>query len=258
MATTTNYGWTTPDDTALVKDGAAAIRTLGSSVDTTTKALNPSTTLGDIEYRSSTANTNTRLGIGSTGNILTVAGGVPTWAAPAASGGMTLISETVASASTGIDFTSISGSYKQLLLVWAGVAHDNAGSGFGLRINADSGANYYCSGMTNQGTTVFSTEATNTSIFLRNADYLPFGLNANFADASTGYLTIDNYASTTKFKTFYGMWSYYNGGATTTTPLIDGYYKSTSAITELNIVRLSGTQTITNNANTTIRLYGVN
>jgi hypothetical protein len=80
MATTTNYGWTTPDDTALVKDGAAAIRTLGSSVDTTTKALNPSTTLGDIEYRSSTANTNTRLGIGTTGQVLTVAGGVPTWA----------------------------------------------------------------------------------------------------------------------------------------------------------------------------------
>ena len=34
MATTTNYGWTTPDDTALVKDGAAAIRTLGSAIDT--------------------------------------------------------------------------------------------------------------------------------------------------------------------------------------------------------------------------------
>ena len=84
MATTTNYGWTTPDDTALVKDGAAAIRTLGSSVDTTTKALNPSTTLGDIEYRSATANTNTRLGVGSTGQVLTVAGGVPTWATPSA------------------------------------------------------------------------------------------------------------------------------------------------------------------------------
>ena len=81
MATTTNYGWTTPDDTALVKDGAAAIRTLGSSVDTTTKNLNPSTTLGDIEYRSSTANTNTRLGIGSTGQVLTVVGGVPAWSA---------------------------------------------------------------------------------------------------------------------------------------------------------------------------------
>jgi len=83
MATTTNYGWTTPDDTALVKDGASAIRTLGTSIDTTTKALNPSTTLGDIEYRSSTANTNTRLGIGTTSQVLTVSGGVPTWASPA-------------------------------------------------------------------------------------------------------------------------------------------------------------------------------
>jgi hypothetical protein len=85
MATTTNYGWTTPDDTALVKDGAAAIRTLGSSVDTTTKALNPSTTLGDIEYRSSTANTNTRLGIGSSGQALTVVAGAPSWAASSTS-----------------------------------------------------------------------------------------------------------------------------------------------------------------------------
>ena len=86
MATTTNYGWTTPDDTALVKDGASAIRSLGTSVDTTTKNLNPSTTLGDIEYRSSTANTNTRLGIGSSGQVLTVAGGVPSWASPAGGG----------------------------------------------------------------------------------------------------------------------------------------------------------------------------
>ena len=81
MATTTNYGWTTPNDTDLVKDGAAAIRTLGSSVDTTTKALNPSTTLGDIEYRSATANTNTRLAIGTTGQILSVVAGVPAWIA---------------------------------------------------------------------------------------------------------------------------------------------------------------------------------
>jgi len=90
MANTTNYNWETPDDTDLVKDGALAIRTLGSSVDTTTKALNPSTTLGDIEYRSATANTNTRLAIGTTGQVLTVAGGVPTWASAAGGGGKVL------------------------------------------------------------------------------------------------------------------------------------------------------------------------
>jgi hypothetical protein len=83
MATTTNYSWSTPDDTALVKDGAAAIRSLGTSIDTTTKALNPSTTLGDIEYRSSSANTNTRLPIGTTGQVLAVVGGVPAWATTA-------------------------------------------------------------------------------------------------------------------------------------------------------------------------------
>ena len=82
MATTTNYSWTTPDDTALVKDGAAAIRTLGSSVDTTVKNLNPETTLGDISYRSSTANTNTRLALGTAGQVLTVNSGAtaPEWA----------------------------------------------------------------------------------------------------------------------------------------------------------------------------------
>jgi hypothetical protein len=34
MATTTNNGWTTPDDTDLVKDGAVAIRDLGQEIDT--------------------------------------------------------------------------------------------------------------------------------------------------------------------------------------------------------------------------------
>jgi len=34
MATTTNYSWTTPDDSSLVKDGASAIRALGTAIDT--------------------------------------------------------------------------------------------------------------------------------------------------------------------------------------------------------------------------------
>jgi hypothetical protein len=35
MATTTNYGWTTPNDSDPFKQGASAIRTLGSAIDTT-------------------------------------------------------------------------------------------------------------------------------------------------------------------------------------------------------------------------------
>lgn len=48
-------------------------------VDTRLKALQPGTTLGDLAYSSATANTNTRLPIGTTGQVLAVSGGVPAW-----------------------------------------------------------------------------------------------------------------------------------------------------------------------------------
>jgi hypothetical protein len=112
MATTTpNFGWAVPTSTDLVKDGAVAIETLGDSIDaslvdlkggTTGQVLkkatntdmdfvwsadsagmtNPMTTTGDTIY-SSSGSTPARLGIGSTGQVLTVAGGVPSWATPA-------------------------------------------------------------------------------------------------------------------------------------------------------------------------------
>jgi hypothetical protein len=110
MATTTNYSWETPDDTDLVKDGASAIRTLGSSIDTTTKNLNPSTTLGDIEYRSSTANVNTRLGIGSSGQVLTVSGGVPAWTTPAGGGKVLQVVQQVLTTNTTVASTTFTDS----------------------------------------------------------------------------------------------------------------------------------------------------
>ena len=60
MATTTNYGWTTPDDTSLVKDGASAIRTLGSAIDT---SLN--TALGTKKAGLVLLNTTTFSGVSS-------------------------------------------------------------------------------------------------------------------------------------------------------------------------------------------------
>jgi len=44
MANTTNFNWETPGDTDLVKDGAAAIRTLGSAIDTSLVDLKGGTT----------------------------------------------------------------------------------------------------------------------------------------------------------------------------------------------------------------------
>ena len=261
MATTTNYGWTTPDDTALVKDGAAAIRTLGSSVDTTTKALNPSTTLGDIEYRSSTANTNTRLPIGTNGQTLLVSGGVPAWGTPI-SGGMTLITETVASANSSISFGSISGGYKQLMLVWQGIQHSTSGSEFTIRLNNDSNTIYSLNewGIENQSSTSQTLDNQN-DIGDNGNDRVAFGVGntgATYDLAVKGQLLIDNYASTSKFK-YFDCW-FANAVSSTANHRafnFKGTYRSTSAITSIDIVRLNGTATITNLADTSIRLYGI-
>jgi hypothetical protein len=124
MATTTpNFGWAVPTSTDLVKDGAVAIETLGDSIDaslvdlkggTTGQVLkkatntdmdfvwsadsagmtNPMTTTGDTIY-SSSGSTPARLGIGSTGQVLTIAGGVPTWASPAGGGKVLQVVSTV-------------------------------------------------------------------------------------------------------------------------------------------------------------------
>jgi hypothetical protein len=44
MPTTSNFGWTTPADTDLVKDGASAIRTLGNGIDASFLDLKGGTT----------------------------------------------------------------------------------------------------------------------------------------------------------------------------------------------------------------------
>ena len=119
---TTNYGWPMPTSTDLVTDLPADFALFGQPVDTSLKALNPETTLGDIAYRSATSNTNTRLGIGSTSQVLTVAGGVPTWATPAVSASaLTLIKARTtftSVATTGTTFDNLfSATYRTYLIV---------------------------------------------------------------------------------------------------------------------------------------------
>jgi hypothetical protein len=84
---TTNYGFVLPTSTDLVTDLPADFDVALQGVDTRLKALQPGTTLGDLAYSSSTANTNTRLPIGTSNQVLTVSGGVPAWVTPAAAGG---------------------------------------------------------------------------------------------------------------------------------------------------------------------------
>ena len=118
---TTPFSWQMPTNTDLVTDLPADFEVFGQAVATSMQDLlggttgqvlakasnadmdfvwsadaagmtNPMTTTGDIIY-SSPGSTPVRRGIGSTGQILTVAGGIPTWATLA---GLTFGTTTVA------------------------------------------------------------------------------------------------------------------------------------------------------------------
>jgi len=92
--------------TSALTTGTLPIASGGTSATTATAAfdaLSPMNSVGDMIYEG-TGPTAVRLPIGSTGQILTVSGGIPTWTTPAA-GGVTSITGTanqvIASASTG-------------------------------------------------------------------------------------------------------------------------------------------------------------
>jgi len=63
-------------------------------------------TTGDIPYASAT-NTLSKLGIGSTGQILTVSGGVPSWSTPASGSGLTLVHSSSFSNSLSVQINNV-------------------------------------------------------------------------------------------------------------------------------------------------------
>jgi hypothetical protein len=243
MPTTTNFGWTTPADTDLVKDGAAAIRTVAGNIDTSLVDLKGGTT---GQYLAKNSNTDLDY----------------VWSTLPISGGMTLISETVASALSSLSFSSL-GSYKQLLLMYSGIRHSNSTSTFSIRLNNDSNAVYYISGFQLAGAIVNGSGTARTSIsgLSNGITITSFGAGASNAALATdvmGCILIDNYTSSTKFKSINASFNYYDVANLSDVAVNTNImYGSTSAITSLDIVRLSGAGTFSNSTNTTIRLYGL-
>jgi hypothetical protein len=179
-----------------------------------------------------------------------------------AGGGMTLISETTASALSSLSLSSIPATYKELYLVWDGIVHSTTGSAFEIRLNNDATTSAYAKtafGVKN-GSTADTTATTGESI--GSGVQSAFGLDCNLTTLQhncSGWLRLDNYASTTKYKGVKYTSMYQDNLGTTG---INGFsnnavWQNTSAVTSIDIVRIGGSATFSNATNTSIRLYGI-
>jgi hypothetical protein len=115
MATTTNFGWETPDDTDLVKDGALAMRTLGNSIDTSFVDLKGGTT-GQILSKASNTDLDYTWINNDTGDIT----GVTTGSDSGLTGGVTsgtadLKLQLQFNAQTGTTYTLVVGDLNKLV-----------------------------------------------------------------------------------------------------------------------------------------------
>lgn len=215
MATTTNFGWETPDDTDLVKDGAAAIRTSLNGVDSSFVDLKGGTTGQVLSKASNTdldftwvaqddsnaiqnaivdakgdliaataADTPARLAVGTNGQVLTADSSEATglkWAS-ASAGALTLIATQSLSGVTSQSLNSVfSSTYQNYLIVFSAYAATESIPSMKLRASGtDNSSGYYCStGMTNWITGASNTAYSNNSTAW---DQRPLGL----LDTSSG------------------------------------------------------------------------
>lgn len=149
---------------------------------------------------------------------------------------------TLGSSASTVTFSSISGSYRDLMLV---CSFTTGSSTYGqMRINSDTGSNYYMidmSGATTYGVTTNSYTDTR------------FWSQITSADASTSnrvwQINILDYVATDKHKPVLFRYS----GGTDWSNAMAGRYASTSAITSVQFYLASGTF----NTGSSFALYGV-
>lgn len=228
MATTTNFGWTTPDDTSLVKDGAAAIRSLGSAIDTSLVDLKGGTT-----GQSLTKNSNTDMDF--------------VWGTPAG-GGMTLIATgTGTGSSATITFSSIPSTYKHLMVVFEEVRTSTGDTSVKLNYNGSTAAYDFRFGGTD------TTNDWNSSQIFASRTVAAANAASSY---SNGVYWIFDYAGSQANKIATGLWSY--GDQASGSPA--GYrtgtarWRNTDAISSIAVGN-SGSYNF--GTATVIKLYGV-
>ena len=275
---TSNFNWQMPTNTDLVSQLPADFEVFGQAVDTsladlrggTTGQILAKNTNADMDFVWTTAAPGDITGVavtspitgggtsgdvtigisssavvpaqsGQSGKYLTTDGTTSSWGTISA-GGMTLLSTTSMSSSSQINLTSISGSYKDLIVLIQATSWSGSDSEMRMLFNASNVA--------------YGWGAFNAVVDSFNADNLKFTLatNTQAGQVGTYYCLIKDYASTTSHKPFNFAASAVTTGGSRRSSFGGGAAATNSAITSLRFE--------TAHANTfsagTILLYGAN
>jgi hypothetical protein len=161
----------------------------------TTGMTNPMTTTGDTIY-SSSGSTPARLGIGSTGQVLTVAGGIPSWATPAGGGGKVL--QVVQD--TQVGFLSTTGT----TFITTGCAVSITPSSATSKVLVSLSLNGVAKGNDSSGAFVLRRAGTDISLVGDQTAFFPnFSAEANIGTVGIVYLDSPSTTSATVYEAFY-------------------------------------------------------
>jgi hypothetical protein len=263
------------NDAANITTGVVAIANGGTGANTATaafNALNPMTTTGDILYEASPT-VAARLGIGSSGQVLTVAGGLPSWAALPAGGvtsfngntgaieGMQRVASGSFSSATTINMTGLPTGYQAFkVIITTQGGSSGSSSNYGFRVSNNNGSSYLTSNY--QTTGLETNQSGSIGGFYANT-------SRTACEVCTGNITI---FSNTTFSTEFILWqkpdtantstinmSYLTAisGGTNTMSYVQGvgqvFGDTSYYVNALSFVRTNGTASITG----TYTVYGI-
>ena len=185
------------------------------------------TSNGDLIYGTGSG-TFTRRAIGSTNDVLTVSGGIPTWAAPAA-GGTTLLQSLSLSGSS-VTSSTFSSAYTQILVYIKGMYINSGTVDTFMRLNGDTGSNYgYRYIRAESNNTFFSSAANPTSSF----EFGGANNSSTVRNTSNGLITITRPSDTDQVF-LAAQFLMYDGSGYRAYDSV-GVYDSSAAITNLTI-----------------------
>ena len=137
-----------------------------------------------------------------------------------------LATTTLGSNQASYTFSSIAGTYTDLILVISGKHSANSNEGFGLQFNSDTGSNYSSTILRANAGTAYSTRASNQTRLI--AGWL------NVTDIGVYINHIQNYSNTTTYKTVISNGAQIN--TNTYNSISASLWRSTSAITSITVI----------------------